>query len=285
MLGLGACVFASKRSQAEVTASRLPRLRVGCSARSFHKLLPAKGQRGQLSVADFIRKSASWNCDCIELLDTHLLMTDDKSLFEIKREAFLNSVELSAVSVYTDFIEPNGDQRAKEIARVQRWIEHTATLGAPLLIVFPGSAKKGLSLEQSIDLVAEALRALAGYAAERGILIALENHGMFVDSADAVLAVAEKVNHPWVGINLDTGNFRTKPYENMRRLAPKAINCHVKLELGKGKKREAADLKKLVAVLRGADYRGRLVLQYELAGDPLEQVPDYLAQLQAIAAA
>jgi sugar phosphate isomerase/epimerase len=285
MLGASASAIFAQSVHAETTAPPSRRLRVGCSARSLHKLLPTKDQRGEMTVAEFIRQAASWQCDCIELLDTCLVATDNKSLFELKREAFLNAVELSAVSVYTDFIQPDKQKRVKEIERIQGWIDHAAKLGAPVLIVFPGSAKLDVKLDRSIELVAGALRALAGYAADRGVVIAIENHGMFVANADAVLAVAEQVNHPWVGINLDTGNFRAKPYENIARLAAKAVNCHIKLELGKGKTREPADLAKTIATLREANYRGRVVLQYELAGNPREEVPKYLAQLRALTAA
>jgi hypothetical protein len=40
-----------------------------------------------------------------------------------------------------------------------------------------------------------------------------------------------------------------------------------------------------VEILRGAKYRGRIVVQYELAGDPLVEVPKYLRRLHALASA
>ena len=60
------------------------------------------------------------------------------------------------------------------------------------------------------------MTALTDHAQKRGVMLALENHGMFVDNAEAVLKVIEKVDHRWVGINLDTGNFKNNPYENVR---------------------------------------------------------------------
>ncbi len=138
-------------------------------------------------------------------------------------------------------------------------------------------------MDQSIQLVIEAMKPLADYAAKQGIILALENHGLFVDDASAVLKVIEKVAHPWLGINLDTGNFKSNPYENIALLAPEAINCHLKVEFKNGSKREPADLAKKFQILHKANYSRRVVLQYEKDGDPMVDVPAFLNQMRKLA--
>jgi sugar phosphate isomerase/epimerase len=235
-----------------------------------------------MTNAEFIQRASQWECDCIEMLDTNLFETDPPHILRWKREAFVGGLELSGLSVYTDFIRPESSAAKAEVTRIKKWVDRAALMGAPLLVVFPGSAKRGTSLVRSMELVAEAMKRLSDHATKQGVILGLENHGMFTEDAAAVLRIVETVDHPWVGANLDTGNFKKQPYENMALLAPKAVNCHLKLDVKNVAAREPVDLPRIVQILRGANYRGRVVVQYELDGDPLVEVPKYLRQFRGL---
>jgi len=47
-------------------------------------------------------------------------------------------------------------------------------------------------------------------------------------------------------------------------------------------KKESADLKKLIAILKQANYRGYVVLEYEEDADPIVEVPRYLGELKRL---
>jgi hypothetical protein len=81
----------------------------------------------------------------------------------------------------------------------------------------------------------------------------------------------------WGGVNLDTGNFRTKnPYADLERLAPYAIVVQMKTEITRaGMKPEEADFKRKFQMLRAVNYRGYVVLEYEAAEDAKTAVPRY----------
>ena len=92
------------------------------------------------------------------------------------------------------------------------------------------------------------------------------------------------VNSPWVGINLDTGNFRgADPYKEIEMATPYAVTVQVKTEItpAGGQKMEA-DLGRELDILRGAGYRGYVALEYEAQEDPKTAVPKHLAQLRAL---
>lgn len=283
--GIGLAGFGTSALSADKKAISAERQKyqVGCSGRSFHRQLSTPKKRGEMSLPDFIKKCGQWNCDCIELLNTNFTKTDNAYLDSIKREAFLQSVDLSGMSVYTNFIQTDKKKIDAEHEKVRKWIDHTARLGAPLLVVFPGGNNRSIKMSKARQLVADSLSKLADYAQKQGVILALENHGMLTRSAEDVLWVLEKVDHPWVGLNLDTGNFRNKPYENMAQMASKAINCHLKLDVRNGKKKLPADLKRKFDVLRKSGYTGRVTLQYELSADPYVEVPKYLKEIQALA--
>lgn len=285
-LGLGAMGLglSSERATAATDSETLDvDYRIGCSGRSLHRLLPTPGKDGKLTVAEFLGLCRKWDCDCVELQDVGFRSTDDEYLYSIKRQAFIDSLELSGVSVYTNFLQSDTKGLDNELKRIRKWIDRVALLGAPLLVVFPGNKNKKFTIERAIESVTQGLSELVPYAAGRGVLLGIENHGMLVNHADEIIQVVESVGNPWLGVNLDTGNFNNNTYENVAKLVPYAINCHLKADIRDGGKRSPADLQKKFALLRNGGYRGRIVLQYELDGDPLAEVPQYLATMRQLA--
>ena len=90
-----------------------------------------------------------------------------------------------------------------------------------------------------------------------------------------MLALVRAIKSDWFGVNLDTGNFRTKnPYADLERLAPYAVVVQIKTEIQReGRKVEEADLKRKVQILRAANFRGYIILEYEAAEDAKTAVP------------
>jgi sugar phosphate isomerase/epimerase len=103
-----------------------------------------------------------------------------------------------------------------------------------------------------------------------------------------MLDIIKAVNSPAVGINLDTGNFHSAdPYADLARCAPWAVNVQVKVEISRagGKGSEPADLKKIAALLREANYQGWVALEYESRPDPFTAVPRHLKEMREAFAA
>jgi sugar phosphate isomerase/epimerase len=94
----------------------------------------------------------------------------------------------------------------------------------------------------------------------------------------------KSINHPYFGVNLDTGNFHTAdPYGDLAKLAPYAVTVQIKTEIQKmGQKKEDADLKKLVEILKGVNYRGYMALEYEANEEPKTGVPKALEELKKL---
>lgn len=115
-------------------------------------------------------------------------------------------------------------------------------------------------------------------------MLGLENHGGIVATADGLLKLVEAVKSPWLGVNLDSGNFRTAdPYADLARCAPYAVNVQYKVEIQRGSReapKEPADAARVVRILRDAGYQGFLTLEYEAAEDPFEAVPRHLDELR-----
>jgi hypothetical protein len=69
----------------------------------------------------------------------------------------------------------------------------------------------------------------------------------------------------------------------MAKAAPHAITCQVKVKVRVDeKKREPADYKRIFDILREANYRGYVTLEYE-EDEPHTRMPRYIRQLQDLA--
>jgi sugar phosphate isomerase/epimerase len=123
------------------------------------------------------------------------------------------------------------------------------------------------------------------YAAERGVTLALENHGGGVTvTAEQLLRLVRAIKGTNFAVNLDTGNFHgPDPYAEIAQAAPYAVNVQVKTEIRRrGKSKEPADLAKVIGILRDVKYSGYVVLEYNAPEDAKEAVPKYLKTLRSL---
>jgi sugar phosphate isomerase/epimerase len=247
-----------------------------------HERESDKAPAKQLDMFQFVDYCAEHRCQGAEVTSYYFPanVTNDY-LIKLRRHAFLRAVEISGTAVGNDFTQPPGKKRNEQIASVKTWIEKASLLGAPHVRVFAGSSND-ISKEEAKSLCLSALEECADYAGGKGIFLGLENHGGIVAEADDLLAIVRAVKSPWLGINLDTGNFHTDdPYNDIAKCAPYTVNVQLKGEIQKrGVQQEPADLPRVVKILREANYQGYVALEYESSEDPWKAVPELLKRLR-----
>lgn len=263
------------------------RLLLSCAAYSFRDYFNHKDPAKRITLFDFIDLCAANGCEGTELT-SYYFPTDVNAefLLKVKRHAFLRGVAVSGSAVGNNFALPEGPKRDQEIALVKKWIDRAAILGAPHIRVFAGP-KSSLSMAEAKKLSIAAFEEAAAYAGTKGIFLGLENHGGIVAEPDDLLEIVRAINSPWVGINLDTGNFQTNdPYADLARCAPYTVNVQFKSEIQpRGKSVQLADLARIAKLLREANYQGYVALEYEAKEDPWTAVPRLLTQMKEAFAA
>ncbi len=275
--------------------SGAPRLRLSLAAYSFRDFF-TEGAKPKadipadraLTMEKFIDRCAEWQCDGAELTSYYFPKdVTDERLIAIRRHAHLRGVSVSGTAVGNTFTHPAGEERDKQVADVKRWIDRAALLGAPHIRVFAGAMQKGGTIEAAKKACIEQLEECADYAGKRGIFLGIENHGGIVAEPEALIEIIRAVKSPWVGINLDTGNFHTDdPYADLAKIAPYAVNVQIKTQLQRrgAKEMEKADFAKLAGILRAANYQGWVALEFEEKTDPWQNVPPVLADLRGVLA-
>lgn len=270
-----------------------PRLQLSLAAYSFREFFQ-DADREQKSNTDptkridlfqFVDFCAAHGCAGTELTSYYFpKQTDEAFLLKLRRHCFLRGVAVSGGAVGNTFTHPPGDKRDEQLRYVKQWVDHYAILGAPHIRVFAGNAPRGGSKDEAVKLCIAALEECADYAGKRGIFLGLENHGGIVAEPDELLGIIRAVKSPWVGINLDSGNFHTDdPYRDFERCAPYAVNVQLKAEIQRrGQKSEPADLPRLVKILREAKYQGYVALEYESAENPWAAVPILVKRMKEL---
>lgn len=264
-----------------------PRLLLSLAAYSFRDSFNRADAARRLDMFQFVDFCADHGCLGAEVTSYYFPKdVDEAYLIRLRRHAFLRGIALSGTAVGNDFTQTAPDARAAEIAAVKQWIDRAAILGAPHIRVFAGPGR-GVSAAAAKRLCIEALEECGEYAGRKGVFLGLENHGGIVAEPDALLEIVRAVRSPWVGVNLDTGNFHTEdPYGDLAKCAPYAVNVQVKTEIApRGQKKQPADLARLIDLLRAANYQGYVALEYEAAEDPWQAVPRFLGELRRLMAA
>lgn len=286
MAGAGAAALAPAAARAIEPIARIPghHFKLSLAAYSYRDLLTAKPPK--LSLIDFIDDCAKLDLDGTELTSYYFPQPPtEEYLRQIKGEAFRRGLDISGTAIGNDFCHPPGEKRDQQIANVKRWIEFADMMDAPVIRIFSGEAKPGVSKEESQQLAVEGIEECCQHAAKHGVFLALENHHGLTTLPDDMLAMVRKVNSPWFGVNMDTGNFHSDDvYGDLAKIAPYALNVQVKVKVRNAKKEFApADFQRIAEILRTTGYRGYVVLELEnVSGDPREKCREFIDQMRPI---
>ena len=263
-----------------------PRFQLSLAAYSFRDFFNAKDPAKKIDLFKFIDFCADQGCEGTELTSYYFPKdVTPEYLINVHRHAFLRGVTISGTAVGNNFAMPKGEKLDEQVRLVKKWIDNAAILGAPHIRVFSGNKPpQGMTDAEARKLSIPPLEECCEYAGKKGIFLGMENHGGIVEESDALLEIVHAVKSPWLGVNLDTGNFRTEdPYADLAKCAPYAVNVQLKVNMHPTTQKDPvpADINRLFKILRDANYQGFVALEYEAKPDPWTAIPEYLQKMKA----
>ncbi len=280
--GAVAALSPSDATAKESKPTSRPHMKLSLAAYSFNRQLRQGGSDPQMTLSDFIDFCAELGLDGTELTSYYFPSeVTNEYLMMLKNRTFRQGLDISGTAIGNDFALPDGESRELELAKTRQWIDYAAAMGAPVIRIFAGKTPKGDSEEAAIKRCAAGINKSLEYAAEKGVLLALENHGGITATPEQMLSIIEQVDEsPWFGVNFDSGNFRTDdPYRDLAKIAPLAVNAQIKVMVApNGGSKQPADLPRIVGILKDAGYKGYVVLEFE-EPNPREEIPKYIDQL------
>ncbi|MBN9660075.1 MAG: sugar phosphate isomerase/epimerase [Acidobacteria bacterium] len=277
LLSAGAVALAAAPAPAAAQPKAQRRIQLAVSTYSYWHFKPTK-----YPIEDVIEDAARLGFDGVEIL--HRQMTDESPAYVngLKKRAFTLGLSMPLLSIHQDFVSPAADERAKMIDHTVRCLELAARLGIPCVRLNSGRWKTipdfnelmkvkgdepplpGYKLDDAIGWCVSSIEKCLPTCEKLGVMLALENHWGLTTSIDNLLNIHQKVNSPWLGINMDTGNYPGDPYAGIERLAPKATIVQAKTYYGGGEWYTLdLDYKRIAGILRKANYNGWVSLEME----------------------
>lgn len=253
------------------------RLRTAICAYSFRKALGA----GKLSYEDLVDMAVENDVDGLDLT-VYWFPKENLNPFlsSLRRKAYVSAVEIPSIAIRSDLCLKSAADQQREAAWLSYWVDIAERLGASHIRVFGGKVPDGASEDDAARWVTEILKRASDYAGSKGVLLGLENHGGITARAKRIIEIVEAVNHPFVGINLDTGNFHSEPYEQIKMCVPYAVNSQFKVNIRyEDGHEERCDWERVVGMFAEAGYKGYMALEYEAAEDPFTAVPRHLRRI------
>jgi sugar phosphate isomerase/epimerase len=267
-------------------------VKLGCSSWSYHAAFRA----GRIDLREFLRICAEeLEVDGVELVDLHFPTTDPVYLRDVKKLCTDLHLTISGIAVSNDF-GPD-ERRERETQKVQQWCDIAAYLGAPIVRVFAGwlpaqapapepekgrivGALRRVFKQRPPDPrrvwsdVTWSLRQCADHAAERGVVLALQNNRYdgLVGTAPQIRQCLHDVGSPWLRACLDPGDLVDRG--GLDDTLARVVQVHARM-------RDVADdgsegqgrWPEILRMLQLGHYRGFIHIDYEGVEPPETAVP------------
>ncbi len=168
---------------------------------------------GRMSLFDWIDMSESLGAEGLEMYDAWL-PSEPAGLDRVARAIEATGQECPMMCFSPDFTHPDPVYRREQLERQKQAIDMTVALGGTFCRVLSGQRRPDVSRADGIRWVVESINAALEYAAERGVILAMENHFKdgawnypeFAQRSDCFFEVIGQIDSPLFGVQYDPSN-------------------------------------------------------------------------------
>ena len=167
-----------------------------------------------MSVFDWIEMASDLPIDGLELYDGFLESLQNGYLARVRAAIERRNLIMPMLCCSPDFTQPDADERRREVEREKLMIDVTARLGGGFCRLLSGQRRQEVSRGQGVRWVVDCIRELLDYAAERNVVLAIENHYKdnywkhpeFAQKQEVFLEIVDQIDSPWFGVQFDPSN-------------------------------------------------------------------------------
>lgn len=300
--GLAAATPWTGRAAAPAASRARPRIKLALATYSYWHFKTAR-----VPVETVMDKAAVLGVEGVDLLHRQMDIPEKEPLTpahraylrRLKRHAFRVGVDLVALSIHQDFVDPDPAYRRQQVEHTHKCLEIAYELGVPCLRLNSGRwntipnfddlmkargeepVLPGYTEDDGFRWCQDCIEQCLPKAEQCGVILALENHWGLTRTPEGLLRLVNALPSPWLGVLLDTGNFLENPYDKIRQVAPKTVFVQAKTYYGGGEWYTLElDYRRIARILREAGYTGYVSLEMEGKEDPETAVPKSLALLR-----
>jgi sugar phosphate isomerase/epimerase len=270
-----------------------------------HQTAPAEDE--MMTMEDFLAFAKKLDVDGVSLESCFFPSYDEVWFLDLKAQ--LDEYGFDRVYAWG---HPDGLEAGKnrdEFESMIKQIPYAKLIGADVMRIVASSLMFRFEPHgPQIDILVDWLKEAVVVAEANGVKLAVENHIDY--TADECVEILDRVDSPYLGLNLDTGNFLRLlddpvegPVEGAKKLADRVYATHIKdLKPVKGLNATEwfffsstpvgdglVDNQKLAQILYDADYQGFLAVETDSLHPDYENrehwaVEKSVAELKRIAA-
>ncbi|HCI79882.1 MAG TPA: hypothetical protein DHW02_09335 [Ktedonobacter sp.] len=188
----------------------------------------------QWTIEEAVTAAVRYGYDAIEwrLADGELIgpETPQYVLRRLRDVPEANGIAIACLDTSCQVVRATAQERTETIQATQRMIDIAAYLGATCVRVFGGSLPDGATHASIIAPTAEVLDSIGTYAATHNIIVMLETHDAWSDSAN-VMALIRATASPAVNVLWDihhTYRSGETPAQSVSTLGSSIAYVHVK---------------------------------------------------------
>ncbi len=274
-VGLGCQTM--KPSQQQHVHTLHHRIKLGISSYSYWHFRDPK-----VSIESVIDRSADLGVEGVDILHRQMDSEDIPYLQKLKRHAFVNGIDLIALSIHQDFVDPDPAFRAQQIKHTIKCIHQAHEMGIPCIRLNSGRWNTiasfddlmaargqepilpGYQESDGFDWCIASIEACLKEAEEKGVILALENHWGLTRTPEGLLRILNAIDSPWLGALMDTGNFLEEPYPKLAQIAPRAVFVQAKTYFGGGEWYTLdLDYARIASMLKEVGFGGYVSLEFE----------------------
>jgi len=205
-------------------------MKVGLSTYSMVKALRSE----ELTLAETITWAAEQGAEHVEIVPIGFTMSE-KTLSELDEGVATTELRLSNYAISGNFLTDSREAFEEEVLRLQGEVDVAARLGIARMrhdVAWKPAAESSIAIfENALTQLVEGCQRVADYAALKGIVTSVENHGFLVQHSDRVLRLVQAVDRANFQITLDVGNFwcvDEDPYAAVQKCLPYVSMIHIK---------------------------------------------------------
>ena len=253
----------------------------------------------KVTVQEVIDHAANLGAEGVDVLHVQMDNETPEYLKYLRNYAIQKGIELICLSIHQDFVDPDPDERDRNVQHTINCIKIAKTLGIKYIRLNSGrwnTTKSfdelmanrgiepilpGITEDEGFQWCIDSIKACLPTAEKMGVILALENHWGLTRTPEGLLRIVNAIDSPWLDVLMDTGNFLEQPYEKLEQIASKTVFVQAKTYYGGGEWYTLdLDYSRIAKILKKVNYSGYISLEFEGKEDPNIGVPKSLNLLR-----
>jgi sugar phosphate isomerase/epimerase len=193
-----------------------------------------------LSLLEWIDLGATLGVEGLEFYAGFFPSLDRAYLETVRAALNRHRLAMPMLCASPDFTRPNAGERREEVKRMKEMIDLVAFFDAAAprtCRVLSGQRRPAISEDEGVEMVVDCIQQLLPHAAQRGVILAMENHYKdnywtypeFAQHGPVFRRIVEQIDSPWFGVNYDPSNAMLAgedPIELLEAVKQRVVSMH-----------------------------------------------------------